>query len=101
MAKVSMIARETKRAHVAARDAEKRAELKKQIIDPNLSFDERMAARDKLNKMDVNGAKIRGRRRCVLTGRPRGNVRKFNLCRIKLREMASEGLLPGVKKSSW
>lgn len=101
MAKVSMVAREEKRARVVERDAEKREALKAIVIDQTKSFDERMAARDKLNKMDRNGAKIRGHNRCGITGRPRGYHRYFNLCRIKLREMASKGELPGVTKASW
>ena len=101
MAKKSMIARDAKRSAVVARDHAKREALKAIIVNEELDFDERMAARDKLNKMDRNGARIRGKNRCALTGRPRGVYRHFNLCRIKLREMASKGLLPGVTKSSW
>lgn len=101
MAKVSMINRELKRAQVTKRDTAKRDELKKMIIDESLSFEERMEARDKLNKMDVNGAKVRGRNRCSFTGRPRGYHRRFGVSRNVLREMASAGLLPGVRKGSW
>ena len=62
---------------------------------------ERMEARNQLNKMRTNGSKIRLRNRCSITGRPRGVYRKFGLCRITFREMASAGQLPGVTKSSW
>lgn len=101
MAKVSSVHRQLKRERFNKRDAEKRAELKKKVIDTSLSFEDRMAARDALNKLSANGSKIRLRNRCELTGRPRGVYRKFKLCRIKFREMASAGELPGVTKSSW
>lgn len=101
MAKKSMIARDVKRSATVARDHAKRVALKAIIVNEELDFDERMAARDKLNSMDRNGARIRGKKRCSLTGRPRGVYSHFSLCRIKLREMASKGLLPGVTKSSW
>ncbi len=96
-----MFRREEKRTRVANRDYEKRQMLKNIIKDESASFDERMAARDKLNNMDVNGAKIRQRNRCAFTGRPHGFHRKFGVSRNVLREMASKGLLPGVKKASW
>lgn len=101
MAKVSAVHRQLKRERFIQRDAEKRAELKKKIVDTSLPFEDRMAARDALNKLSANGSKIRSRNRCELTGRPRGVYRKFKLCRIKFREMASAGELPGVTKSSW
>lgn len=101
MAKISMIHRDIKRAKIAARDTVKREALKAIIINEELAFDERMAARDTLNKLPRDGAKIRGRNRCQFTGRPRGYHRKFGVSRIALRKMASEGLLPGVKKASW
>ena len=101
MAKVSMIHRDIKRAKLVARDYTKREALKDIIKNEELSFEERMAARDKLNKLPRDGAKIRGRNRCQFTGRPRGFHRKFGVSRIALRKMASEGLLPGVKKASW
>lgn len=96
-----MLNREEKREQVAKRDADKRAALKATIIDESKGFDERMAARDKLNKLDRNGAEIRGRNRCSFTGRPRGYHRAFGICRNVLRELASKGLLPGVRKASW
>ena len=101
MAKTCMLNREEKRAHVAQRDAAKREALKAQIVDQNADFDVRMAARDKLNKLDRNGAKVRQRNRCSFTGRPRGYHRAFGLSRNMLRELASKGLLPGVRKASW
>jgi small subunit ribosomal protein S14 len=96
-----MINREEKRAAVAKRDTAKRDALKAAVINESLSFTERMAARDKLNKLDRNGAEARGRNRCSFTGRPRGFHRAFGICRNVLRELASKGLLPGVRKASW
>ena len=101
MAKVRSVNRNEKRGQMIARDAEKRAALKAMITDTSLSFEERMDARDKLNKLPRNGSKIRYQTRCKLTGRPHSVYRKFGICRNKLREMASSGLLPGVTKSSW
>ena len=101
MAKVGVKNRNLKREHMIARDAEKRAALKAKIIDESLNFEERMEARDALNKLSPNGSKVRFKSRCELTGRPRGVYRKFKISRIKFREMASDGKLPGVTKSSW
>ena len=101
MAKVCSIHRQLKRERMQSRDENKRAELKAKVTNTSLSFEERMAARDALNKLPTNGAKIRLRNRCQLTGRPRGVYRDFGLCRNKFREMASAGELPGVTKSSW
>ena len=101
MAKLGVKLRNKRREHMTARDAGKRLELKKQIIDESLSWEERMAARDKLNSLSPNGSKVRLRNRCMFTGRPRGNYRKFKICRVVFRDMASRGELPGVTKSSW
>ena len=100
MAKVCMINREEKRAKVAKRDAEKRAALKKEVIAAD-TLESKLEAMAKLNKLDRNGAKVRSRNRCSFTGRPRGYHRTFGICRVMLREMASKGLLPGVRKGSW
>ncbi len=101
MAKIGTAYREVKRQRMVKRDIEKRNALKAKVKDMSLSFEERMAARDALNKLPTNGSKVRLNRRCALTGRPHGVYRKFGLCRIKLRDMASRGELPGVTKSSW
>tara|TARA_R110000868_G_scaffold262401_1_gene520840 strand:- start:11208 stop:11513 length:306 start_codon:yes stop_codon:yes gene_type:complete len=101
MAKVSFVNRQHKRERLVKNKVTVRAELKAKIIDESLDFSERMEARDALNKLSPNSSKIRLRNRCSLTGRPRGVYRKFQLCRITFREMASAGLLPGVTKSSW
>ena len=89
MAKESMKAREVKRARMTARYASKRAELKK-------AGD--YAALDKLPK---NASPVRLHNRCKLTGRPRGYIRQFGISRVTFREMANNGLIPGVKKASW
>jgi small subunit ribosomal protein S14 len=96
-----MFNREEKRLRLAKRDVEKREMLKQTIKNEECSFEERMAARDKLNSLPRDGAKIRQRNRCAFTGRPRGYHRRFGISRNLLRKMASEGLLPGVKKGSW
>jgi small subunit ribosomal protein S14 len=101
MAKVSMIERNDKRRRMAKRDAGKRAKLKAIIKNKQMPADERFQATLKLAEMPRNGAKIRIRNRCALSGRPRGYYRKLNLSRIALRDLASRGELPGVTKSSW
>lgn len=101
MAKKSMIAREVKRSETVARFAEKRAALKTRVKDPNLSFDERQAAIQALQKLPRNASPSRMRNRCSLTGRPRGYYRKFGLCRNKVREVVMQGAAPGVTKASW
>ncbi len=89
MSKKSVIARQKKREKMVARYAEKRAELK--------------AAGDyeALDKLPKNASPVRLRNRCQITGRPRGYMRHFGLSRIKFREMANDGLIPGLKKASW
>ena len=101
MAKISAIWRNEKRKRLTANQADKRAELKAKVIDASLSFAERMEARDALNKLPRNGSAVRVRNRCSMTGRPRGYHRKYGISRNLVREMASDGKLPGVTKSSW
>lgn len=101
MAKQCTVARNQKRERMSANQAAKRAELKALISNPATPFADRIAARDSLNSLAKNGSKIRVRTRCQLTGRGRGVHAKFKLCRNKLREMSSLGMLPGVVKSSW
>ena len=101
MAKASAINRNNKRIKLSKSLENKRAKLKAVIADKNAPMEERFAAVLKLAEMPRNSAKIRVRNRCALTGRPRGNFRKFNLCRVALRNLASRGELPGVTKSSW
>ena len=99
MAKESMKAREVKRAKLVAKYAEKRAALKKIVNtgDPVEAFE----ATQKLQAIPRNANPIRLHNRCKITGRPRGYMRQFGLSRIQFREMASQGLIPGVKKASW
>lgn len=101
MAKVSAVNRNDKRKKLVKRDSKKRAQLKAIIMDRELPIEERFATTMKLAAMNRNGAKNRVRNRCALTGRPRSFHGKFNLSRISLRKLASEGQLPGVVKSSW
>lgn len=101
MAKVSMMQRELKREKTVAKYAAKRAELKAKIKDPNIGFEERMEAVEKLQKMPRDASPVRQRNRCNLTGRPHGYYRKFGLARNKLREAAMRGDVPGLVKSSW
>ena len=101
MAKKSAIERNKKRTLLAARYTAKRTALKVQERDPLLSPEERFAARLKLAKLPRNASPVRVRLRCELTGRARGNYRKFRISRIALRELASRGQIPGMVKSSW
>ncbi len=101
MAKKSAIERDKKRARMAKQFAGRRERLKAAAKDPNLSPEERFNARLKLAELPRNAAPVRQRLRCELTGRPRGNYRKFRVCRIKLRDLASMGQIPGMVKSSW
>lgn len=80
---------------------DKRAKLKAVILDMTRPIEERLAAVDNLNKMPKNSSPIRLRNRCQFTGRSRGFLRKFKLSRICFREMANQGLIPGVVKASW
>ena len=101
MAKKSKIARNNQRAVMVARQAEKRAELKAIIKNVDTPFDEKLLARDQLNAMKTNGSPVRLRNRDRLDGRPRGHVGFAGLSRVNFREMAHEGELPGITKSSW
>jgi small subunit ribosomal protein S14 len=100
MAKKSMIEREKKRQKLVAKYAQKREDLKEQIANAE-SQAERMDLHRTLQQLPRNSARTRVRNRCWVTGRPRGYFRDFGLSRNVLREMAHEGLLPGVVKSSW
>lgn len=101
MAKKSMLAREVKRQKLCKRYSEKRALLKKRVIDPDLSMDERMEAVMDLQKLPRDSNPNRQRNRCALTGRPRGYYRRFGLGRNKLREVIMKGEAPGATKASW
>jgi len=101
MAKQSAIQKNNKRKRIVARDAKKRAELKAIIRDMTIPGEERFTAMLKLSSLPKNGAKIRVRNRCALSGRPRSVFRKFERSRIALRDLASSGYIPGLVKSSW
>lgn len=101
MAKKSQIARETKRTKLVEQYKVRRTLLRKQQIDPALSHEERLEAQVKLNKLPRDSSSSRRTYRCEISGRARGCYRKFKLSRIKFREMASFGLIPGVTKASW
>ncbi|MFQ5763973.1 MAG: 30S ribosomal protein S14 [Rhodospirillales bacterium] len=101
MAKKSAIERNKKRIRLANKYAAKRAALKEQARDQSLSPEERFNARIKLAQLPRNSSPVRQRQRCLVSGRPRGNYRKFKLSRVALRELASSGQIPGMVKSSW
>jgi small subunit ribosomal protein S14 len=90
-----MIARDVKRAELCDKYAAKRAELKKRVNEGD------MEAAFELNKLPKNSSPVRKRNRCQLDGRPRGYMREFGISRVKFRQLAGAGLIPGVKKSSW
>lgn len=98
-----MKAREVKRARLTEKYAERRAALKK-IVNSGVDEENRQAAYEaaqKLQKLPKNANRIRLHNRCSITGRPKGYMRQFGISRIQFREMASAGLIPGVKKASW
>lgn len=101
MAKKSSIQRNLKRQRLVEKYAAKKAELKKILSDPKTSDEDFFAAQRKMSKIPRNASKIRVRNRCSITGRPRAYIRKFGVSRITFRELALDGKLPGVTKSSW
>lgn len=101
MAKKSKIAKNEQRKAIVARYAEKRLELKKTLVNPNASDEEREAARVGLQKLPRDASPIRVRSRDVIDGRPRGVLTKFGISRVRFRDMAHRGELPGITKSSW
>ncbi len=101
MAKKSAIERNEKRRKMTDRYAAKRAALKELANDRSLPMEERFAARLKLAELPRNSSRVRIRNRCEISGRPRGNYRKFKMSRIALRDLASTGQIPGMVKSSW
>ena len=101
MAKKSAIERNKKRDRMAKKYAAQRARLKEITDNRDLPMEERFQARLKLAKLPRNSAKVRVQNRCEVTGRPRGVYRKFKMSRIALRDLASNGQVPGMVKSSW
>lgn len=101
MAKLSSVEKNNRRKRMVKKYAGKWARLKAIASNEKLPFDERFAARLKMATLPRNSHPTRIRSRCSLTGRARGNYRKFGISRLMLRELASQGLIPGVTKSSW
>jgi small subunit ribosomal protein S14 len=101
MAKTSMIERDVKRTKIVKKYAAKRAELKAIVLSATASYEEKMDAQTKLQKLPRDASPVRQRNRCVLTGRPRGVYSKFGLGRNKLREATMRGDVPGLRKASW
>jgi small subunit ribosomal protein S14 len=101
VAKTSMVERERRRAKIVKRHAAQRAQLKETIRNPRTSPEAREAAQAKLQSMPRDASPSRLRNRCAITGRPRGVYRKFGLSRIKIREVAFRGEIPGLSKASW
>jgi small subunit ribosomal protein S14 len=101
MAKKSKIARNNQRAVVVERYRVKRLELKKALVDMNSTDEQREEARLGLQKLPRNASPVRLRNRDAVDGRPRGNLAKFGISRVRFRDMAHRGELPGITKSSW
>ncbi len=101
MAKTSMVMRERKRTKLVAKFASKRAELKAIVMSPKSSYEDKMAAQTKIQKLPRDSSPVRQRNRCELTGRSRGVYSKFGLGRHKLREATMRGDVPGLRKASW
>lgn len=101
MAKKSKIAKNEQRAVIIERYADQRVELLKIIKDPEANYDAKREAYAKIAKMPRDASATRYRNRCGVSGRPRGYFRKFGMSRLALRELAHNGELPGIRKSSW
>ncbi|MEH3130609.1 MAG: 30S ribosomal protein S14 [Mycolicibacterium neoaurum] len=101
MAKASKIVANERRKQTVARYAERRAELKEIIRRPASTAEQRAAAQAALQRLPRDSSPVRLRNRDSVDGRPRGHLRKFGLSRVKVRELAHRGELPGVRKASW
>ncbi|MEN8236735.1 MAG: 30S ribosomal protein S14 [Pseudomonadota bacterium] len=101
MAKKSAVETNKRRERLAERFRSRRLELKIQLRDESLSPEDRFKAQMKLSELPRNSSRTRVRNRCLLSGRPRGTYRKFKLSRIALRDLASNGKIPGMTKASW
>jgi small subunit ribosomal protein S14 len=101
MAKKSKVAKNNQRAEKIVFYADERRDLLKVIKDPNATYEEKREAQKRISKMPRDASATRYRNRCEITGRPRGNLRKFGMCRNIMRELALKGELPGIKKASW
>ena len=101
MAKTNMVERERRRAKIVKKYAAKRAKLKELIRSPKTSHEARAAAQAELQSQPRDASASRQRMRCAITGRSRGVYRKFGLARVKIREVANRGEIPGLSKASW
>jgi small subunit ribosomal protein S14 len=101
MAKTSKIVKNEQRRQIVARYAQRRAELKEVIRSQSSTDDERAAALAALQRLPRDASPVRLRNRDVVDGRPRGHLRKFGLSRVRVRELAHRGELPGIRKASW
>ena len=101
MAKTSMVEREKRRAGIVKKYAARRAKLKELIRSPKSSPEQRVAAQAELQAQPRDASASRHRNRCAITGRTRGVYRKFGLSRVKIREVANRGEIPGLTKASW
>ncbi len=101
MAKTNMVEREKRRERTVKKYASKRTQLKELIRSPKTSPEDRMAAQARLQSLPRDASPSRQRRRCQITGRSRGVYRKFGLSRVKIREVAMRGEIPGLTKASW
>ena len=101
MAKKSQVLRDQKRKKLIEKHAAKRAELREKLGNPEVSIEEKLEVQVAFAKLPRNSCPTRLKRRCEVSGRPRGYYRKFGISRIALRELAHQGMLPGVRKSSW
>jgi small subunit ribosomal protein S14 len=101
MAKKSSVEKNNRRRRMVKKFAGKRARLKALVSDKALGMEERFTAQLKLAQLPRNSAKVRIRNRCELTGRSRGFYRKIRMSRLALRELANQGIIPGMVKSSW
>ncbi|MCV7066596.1 30S ribosomal protein S14 [Mycolicibacterium farcinogenes] len=101
MAKVSKIVKNEQRRQLVERYAERRNELKAAIRNPESTREQKQAAVSALQRLPRDSSPVRLRNRDAVDGRPRGHLRKFGLSRVRVREMAHRGELPGVRKSSW
>ena len=101
MAKTSSVEKNNRRRRLAAQYAARRKALKDVVMDQSKPLDERFRAQLKLNELPRNSSKTRIRNRCEVTGRPRAYYRKLKMSRIALRDLGSNGQIPGLVKSSW
>jgi small subunit ribosomal protein S14 len=98
---VNFVGKDKKRRKLFLKKFKKRTYLKKKLKDKTISFEERYLAQMQLTKMNRNSSKVRIKNRCILTGRSHSVLRLFKISRIKIRELVSMGLIPGLKKASW